>query len=53
MPDLIYILDKLVDKKGKILIPGVYDSVAPLSEAEKLSYSTIDFDVVSCLFIYW
>ena len=28
MSDLIAIMNSLVDKKGKILIPGVYDSVA-------------------------
>ncbi|MEQ2161689.1 hypothetical protein GOODEAATRI_012092, partial [Goodea atripinnis] len=35
----------LVDRKGKILIPGMYDSVAPLSEEEKKLYEKIDFDL--------
>lgn len=35
----------LVDKKGKILIPGIYDSVAPLTEDEKKLYEKIEFDL--------
>ena len=35
MTDLIYILSKLVTPQGNILIPGVEDLVAPLTEAEK------------------
>ncbi|XP_078073260.1 cytosolic non-specific dipeptidase-like [Mustelus asterias] len=45
MTDLIYLLGKLVDRKGKILIPGVDDPVAPLTEDEKTLYDKIDFDV--------
>uniref|UniRef100_A0A5S6QXM0 M20_dimer domain-containing protein n=1 Tax=Trichuris muris TaxID=70415 RepID=A0A5S6QXM0_TRIMR len=45
MTDLIYLLDQLVDSKGKILIPGIYDQVAPLTEQERQHYSTIDFNV--------
>jgi len=45
MSDLIYLLDHLVDVKGKILVPGVYDSVAPVTDAETLLYNSIDFDV--------
>ena len=37
----------LVDVKGKILIPGVNDSVAPLTEDEQKLYEPIDFDPVS------
>jgi Cys-Gly metallodipeptidase DUG1 len=29
--DLIHIMSKLVDTKGKILIHGIYDDVAPLT----------------------
>jgi len=43
MIDLVNLLNSLVDAKGKILIPGIYDSVAPLTEEEKKSYETIDF----------
>lgn len=35
MTDLIQILSKLVTPDGKILIPGVYDLVAPLTEQER------------------
>ncbi|XP_060680288.1 cytosolic non-specific dipeptidase-like isoform X1 [Hemiscyllium ocellatum] len=45
MTDLIYLLSKLVDKKGKILIPGIDELVAPLTEEEKALYEKIDFDV--------
>jgi hypothetical protein len=47
MIDLVSLLNSLVDAKGKILIPGIYDSVAPLTEEEKKSYETIDFCQVS------
>lgn len=44
MTDLIYLMNELVDKNGKILIDGIYDSVAPLTESEKKLYTSIDFD---------
>ncbi|KAK3103881.1 hypothetical protein FSP39_022629, partial [Pinctada imbricata] len=44
MSDLIAILDSLVDVSGKILIPGVNDTVADLTEEEKKLYKDIDFD---------
>lgn len=47
MADLIALLDTLVDNKGRILIPGIYDSVAKLTEEEKKLYEPIDFDPVS------
>ncbi len=46
MVDLVALLNELVDSKGKILIPGIYDSVAPLTEEEKKLYESIDFDMV-------
>ncbi|XP_078254777.1 cytosolic non-specific dipeptidase [Rhinoraja longicauda] len=45
MTDLIYLLGKLVDRKGKILIPGIDKSVAPVTEEEKKLYDKIDFDI--------
>uniref|UniRef100_A0A4W3HXE3 Cytosolic non-specific dipeptidase n=1 Tax=Callorhinchus milii TaxID=7868 RepID=A0A4W3HXE3_CALMI len=45
MTDLITLMGKLVDKNGKILVPGIYDSVAPLEDEEKHLYQKIDFDV--------
>ncbi|XP_062609502.1 cytosolic non-specific dipeptidase-like [Saccostrea cucullata] len=44
MADLIALLNTLVDSKGKILIPGIYDSVAKLTEEEKKLYEPIDFE---------
>jgi len=43
MVDLVALLNELVDARGKILIPGIYDSVAELTEHEKKLYSSIDF----------
>lgn len=34
-----------MDKKGKILVPGIYDSVAPVTDAEKKLYEKIEFDL--------
>lgn len=45
MTDLIYLLNTLVDKDGKILIPGLYNEVAALTDKEKLLYGKIDFNV--------
>ena len=35
MTDLIQIMAKLVDNKGQILVPGVNELVAPLTDEEK------------------
>lgn len=35
----------LVDNKGRIMIPGIYDSVAPLTNEEKNLYDNIEFDL--------
>ena len=43
MADLVHIMSKLTDFEGNILIPGLMDLVAPLTEEEKKTYSTIDF----------
>ncbi|KAG7664781.1 dug1 [[Candida] subhashii] len=45
MTDLIKVMSTLVDVKGKIQIPGVYDMVAPLTEKEDKLYDDIDFSV--------
>lgn len=45
MADLIYLLNTLVDKDGKILIPNVYKEVAVLTNEEKELYKKIEFDV--------
>ena len=46
MTDLMRLMSKLVDDKGKLTIPGAYDHVAELTEAEKRTYDNIDFDKV-------
>lgn len=46
MVDLVAILNELVDGKGKILIPGIYDSVKPLTDEERKLYEHIDFSPV-------
>jgi len=43
MVDLVALLNELVDAKGKILIPGIYDSVLPLTEEEEKLYENIEF----------
>ncbi|KAJ3598519.1 hypothetical protein NHX12_002030 [Muraenolepis orangiensis] len=45
MTDLIGILDTLISPSGKILIPGIREAVAPLSEEEKKRYQDIEFDM--------
>ncbi|XP_041904811.1 beta-Ala-His dipeptidase-like isoform X1 [Corvus kubaryi] len=43
--DLIALLDSLVDSTGRIQIPGIYDSVAALTEEERKLYESIEFDL--------
>uniref|UniRef100_A0A8C5EEM7 Cytosolic non-specific dipeptidase-like n=1 Tax=Gouania willdenowi TaxID=441366 RepID=A0A8C5EEM7_GOUWI len=45
MTDLIGILDTLIDPNGKILIPGIREAVAPLSDEEWKMYQDIQFDL--------
>lgn len=46
MGDLIHVMGTLVDVNGKILVPGINDAVAKLTEEEQQSYGPIDFDKV-------
>jgi len=41
MSDLIHMMDQLVDKDGKLKIPGIYDDVAVLTTAEAKLYESI------------
>lgn len=45
MTDLIQIFSKLVDPKGKILIPGIYDGVSELTDKEEALYQNIEFEL--------
>ncbi|XP_031759161.1 cytosolic non-specific dipeptidase isoform X1 [Xenopus tropicalis] len=45
MTDLIALMGSLVDKKGKILIPGINEAVAPVLKEEKDIYEAIEFDL--------
>ncbi|KAM5136712.1 LOW QUALITY PROTEIN: beta-Ala-His dipeptidase-like [Callospermophilus lateralis] len=45
MADLVALLGSLVDSSGHILIPGIYDQVAPLTEEEKKLYEAIEMDL--------
>lgn len=45
MADLIYLMNTLLDSKGKILVPGIMDDVVPVTAAEEALYKDIDFDV--------
>ena len=47
MSDLIALMGSLVDNKGRILVPHIYDSVEQLTPTESASYDSIDFDMAS------
>lgn len=41
---LCQILDKLIDDQGRIQIPGFYDTVVPLTDAEREQWKQLPFD---------
>lgn len=45
MVDLIYMMSKLVDKSGKILVPGIMEDVAEVTTRELELYKDISFDL--------
>lgn len=45
MTDLVTVMSKLVDSQGNILIPGIMDLVAPVTEEEKALYPDISFSM--------
>lgn len=45
MTDLVHVMSKLVTPDGKILIPGVNEMVAPLTEQESKLYDGIHFEL--------
>ncbi|XP_046377519.2 cytosolic non-specific dipeptidase-like isoform X1 [Haliotis rufescens] len=44
MVDLVKLLGTLVNNKGEILIPGINEGVAPVTDEERQLYEPIDFD---------
>lgn len=45
MTDLIALMNCLVDVKGKLQIPGIYDNVKKVTPEEQALYKDIDFDM--------
>jgi nonspecific dipeptidase len=45
MADLMWMMNHLVDKDGNILVEGLMDTVAPVTDEELATYENIDFDV--------
>lgn len=45
MRDLVALFSSLQDNKGKILVPGIYDSVEKVTPEEEALYGPIDFDM--------
>ncbi|MGH0189710.1 UNVERIFIED_CONTAM: hypothetical protein FKN15_037722 [Acipenser sinensis] len=42
---LLVLADSLVDSRGRILVPGINEAVAPLTEEEEKRYQGIEFDL--------
>lgn len=45
MTDLVHIMAKLIDSEDRATIPGFYDDVAPVTDAELSRYKNIPFDI--------
>ncbi|XP_047382592.1 cytosolic non-specific dipeptidase isoform X2 [Sciurus carolinensis] len=45
MTDLIALMGSLIDNRGNILIPGINEAVAPVTDEEHRLYDHIDFDL--------
>ena len=41
MVDLVWMMNKLVDEEGNILVEGIMDSVAPVTKEEEAKYHNI------------
>jgi hypothetical protein len=41
MVDLVWMMNKLVDEEGNILVEGIMDSVAPVTAEEEAKYHNI------------
>lgn len=47
MTDLVRVLGKLVDTDGKILIPGIQEMVAPMTDDEQALYADISYTMAN------
>ncbi|KAL0097890.1 hypothetical protein J3Q64DRAFT_1807684 [Phycomyces blakesleeanus] len=45
MTDLFAIMSQLVEPNGRLLIPGIYDLVRPLTDVEEKTYENLDFSI--------
>lgn len=45
MTDLIQVMSKLVTPQGDILVPGINDLVAPLTDEERKRYESLDYSI--------
>ena len=45
MTDLTYLMTRLIDLDGKILIDGFYDNVKPITDDEQKLYNNIEFNL--------
>lgn len=43
---MVYLLGRLVDKDGTILIPNINNGVLPVTDDERRQYQEIDFSVL-------
>jgi len=47
--ELVRVLGKLIDDDRRVTIPGFYDDVATVTEAERREWATLDFDAAKWL----
>ncbi|RKP09262.1 hypothetical protein THASP1DRAFT_28940 [Thamnocephalis sphaerospora] len=45
MTDLVNVMARLVTPEGKILVPGIMDEVAPLTDEERATYQGLEFSM--------
>lgn len=43
MSDMLHMLNTMVDRHGKILIPDIMEDIVPLTDEELARYKNIDF----------